>query len=38
MPDGTDPDDYIKKNGKEGLLSLINEKQIISLLFELLSW
>ena len=29
MPDGTDPDDYIKKNGKEGLLSLINEKQII---------
>ncbi len=29
MPDGSDPDDYIKKNGKEGLLNLINEKQII---------
>ena len=29
MPDGSDPDDYIKKNGKEGLLKLINEKQII---------
>ena len=29
MPDGKDPDDYIKKNGKEGLLSLLKEKQII---------
>ena len=29
MPDGVDPDDYIKNNGKEGLLNLIKEKKII---------
>ncbi len=29
MPDGKDPDDYIKQNGKEGLLDLIKEKEII---------
>jgi DNA primase len=29
MPDGKDPDDYIKKNGKDGLLNLLKEKQII---------
>jgi DNA primase len=29
MPDGTDPDDYIKHNGKEGLLNLLKEKEII---------
>ena len=29
MPDGTDPDDYIKNNGKEGLLNLLKEKEII---------
>ena len=29
MPDGTDPDDYIKHNGREGLLNLLKEKQII---------
>jgi DNA primase len=29
MPDGTDPDDYVKHNGKEGLLNLLKEKQII---------
>ena len=29
MPDGMDPDDYIKQNGKEGLLSLLKEKEII---------
>ncbi len=29
MPKGKDPDDYIKENGKEGFLSLINQKQII---------
>ena len=29
MPDGKDPDDYIKQNGKDGLLSLLKEKEII---------
>ncbi len=29
MPEGKDPDDYIKQNGKEGLLNLIKEKDII---------
>jgi DNA primase len=29
MPEGKDPDDYIKQNGKEGLENLIKEKQII---------
>ena len=29
MPRGKDPDDFIKKNGKEGLLNLLKEKEII---------
>ena len=29
MPDGTDPDDYIKQKGKDGLLNLLKEKEII---------
>jgi DNA primase len=29
MPQGNDPDDYIKQNGKENFLSLLKEKQII---------
>ena len=29
MPDGTDPDDYIKQKGKDGLLRLLKEKEII---------
>ena len=29
MPEGNDPDDYIKKNGKEKFLSLLKEKKII---------
>jgi DNA primase len=29
MPEGKDPDDYIKLNGKEGLLNLLKEKQVI---------
>ena len=29
MPDGNDPDDYIKKNGKENFLSFLKEKKII---------
>merc|ERR1711966_234740 len=29
MPDGKDPDDYIKLNGKEGLLKFLKDKQII---------
>ena len=29
MPDGKDPDDYIKINGKDGLLNLLKEKEII---------
>ena len=29
MPEGKDPDDYIKQNGKDGLLSLLKEKEII---------
>ena len=29
MPDGIDPDDYIKQKGKDGLLNLLKEKEII---------
>jgi DNA primase len=29
MPDGQDPDDYIKKKGKDGLINLLKEKEII---------
>ena len=29
MPDGKDPDDYIKENGKDGFLNLTKQKQII---------
>ena len=29
MPDGIDPDDYIKQNGKEELLKLLKKKEII---------
>ena len=29
MPEGKDPDDFIKQNGKEGLLNLLKEKEII---------
>jgi DNA primase len=29
MPDGVDPDDYIKQKGKDGLLTLLKEKEII---------
>jgi len=29
MPEGNDPDDYVKQNGKEKFLSLLKEKQII---------
>ena len=29
MPDGVDPDDYIKKKGKEGLINLLKDKEII---------
>ena len=29
MPDGMDPDDYIKKKGKDGLQNLLKEKEII---------
>jgi DNA primase len=29
MPDGSDPDDYIKKNGKDKLINLLQEKEII---------
>jgi DNA primase len=29
MPDGKDPDDYIKQNGKDGLLNLLKDKQVI---------
>ena len=29
MPEGKDPDDYIKQNGKEGLLTLLKDKQVI---------
>ena len=29
MPDSKDPDDYIKENGKDGFLNLINQKKII---------
>ena len=29
LPEGKDPDDYIKENGKNGLLNLLQDKQII---------
>ncbi len=29
IPDGKDPDDYIKHSGKEGMLKLLKEKEII---------
>ncbi len=29
MPDGKDPDDFIKENGKNGLLNLLKDKEII---------
>ena len=29
MPNGKDPDDYIKQNGKDGLLNLLKKKEII---------
>ena len=29
MPDGVDPDDYIKQKGKDGLINLLKEKEII---------
>jgi len=29
IPEGKDPDDYIKQNGKDGLLNLLKDKQII---------
>ncbi len=29
IPDGKDPDDYIKENGKEGLLDLLKQKEAI---------
>ena len=29
MPEGKDPDDFIKKNGKESFINLIKEKEII---------
>ena len=29
MPDGLDPDDYIKQKGKDGLINLLKEKKII---------
>ena len=29
MPEGKDPDDYIKQNGKEELLTLLKDKQVI---------
>ena len=28
MPDGSDPDDYIKQKGKDGLIDLLNKKEI----------
>ena len=31
MPDGKDPDDYIKQSGKQGLINLLQEKEIIQL-------
>ena len=29
MPDGTDPDDYIKQKGRDGLINLLNKKEVI---------
>ena len=29
MTDGNDPDDYIKKNGKDNFLNLLKDKEII---------
>ena len=37
MPDGMDPDDYIKQKGKEELLNLLKEKEIIQSLFGIIT-
>ena len=29
MPDGVDPDNFIKQKGKDGLINLLKEKEII---------
>ena len=29
LPDGSDPDDFIKQNGKDGFINLLKEKEII---------
>tara|TARA_B100000963_G_C22627285_1_gene673006 strand:- start:1304 stop:3091 length:1788 start_codon:yes stop_codon:yes gene_type:complete len=29
MPDGQDPDDYIKQNGKKGLINLLKDKEVV---------
>ena len=29
MPEGKDPDDYIRQNGKESLLNLLKEKDVM---------
>ena len=33
MPNGEDPDDFIHQNGKEGLLNLLKQKEVIHHLF-----
>ena len=37
MPEGQDPDDYIKNNGKDGLLNLLKNKEIINRLFGIIN-
>ena len=34
MPEGKDPDDYVKENGKNGLLGLLKKKKLFKLLSE----
>ena len=38
MPEGEDPDDYIKQNGKDGLLNLLKRKRNNSILYLELSF
>ena len=37
MPEGQDPDDYIKNNGKDGLLNLLKRKRLSNRLFGIIN-
>ena len=37
MPEGKDPDDFIKENGKDGLLNLLKKKKLFKHLFGIIN-